>query len=152
VSWDDIELFLQRLNARDPKHTYRLPTDAEWEYAWRAGRTADEPANLDARAWYKENADGTTHPAGEKQPNAWGLYDMLGNVAEWVQDWYGHEYYAESPLNDPSGPRTGSYRVYRGGSWLDPVNNWRLTHRGFEFPVSRLYNVGFRVVRFPAGG
>ena len=86
---------------------------------------------------------------GEKQPNAWGLFDMDGNVAEWVEDWYGHEYYDESPLNDPAGPRTGSYRVFRGGSWLDPERNCRASFRGFDFPVNRFYNVGFRVVRTP---
>jgi formylglycine-generating enzyme required for sulfatase activity len=142
VSWDDIQVFLARLNARDAEHTYRLPTEAEWEYACR-----DESADVGARAWYKENSDGRTQAVGGKQPNARGLFDSVGNVAEWVADWYAHDYYAESEADDPRGPATGSYRVFRGGCWLDPAKYCRVTARNFEFPVSRLYNVGFRVVR-----
>jgi len=144
VSWDDIQAFLARLNARDRDHIYRLPTEAEWEYACR-----DDAAGLAERAWYKENSADRTQPVGGKQPNARGLYDTLGNVAEWVADWYGHDYYAESPAADPQGPASGSYRVFRGGSWLDPAKYCRITARNFEFPVSRLHNVGFRVVRTP---
>jgi formylglycine-generating enzyme required for sulfatase activity len=147
VSWDDIELFLNRLNARDPKHAYRLPTEAEWECAARAGAKQDRVANLDAVAWHDSNSSEQTQVVGQKQANASGLYDTLGNVAEWVNDWYGYEYYDQTPLRDPAGPRTGSYRVYRGGSWLAAAKDCTVTHRGFEFPVSRLYNVGFRVVR-----
>jgi formylglycine-generating enzyme required for sulfatase activity len=142
VSWDDVQAFLARLNARDREHTYRLPTEAEWEYACK-----DDAAELAAHAWYKDNSSGSTQPIGGKQPNARDLYDTLGNVAEWVQDWYGHDYYAESPAADPQGPPSGSYRVFRGGSWLDPGKYCRVTGRNFEFPVSRLHNVGFRVVR-----
>ena len=142
VSWDDIQVFLGRLNARDRDHNYRLPTEAEWEYA-----CGDAAAGLAAGAWYKDNSAGRTQPAGGRQPNTRGLFDTLGNVAEWVQDWYGRDYYAESPAADPQGPASGSYRVYRGGSWLDPAKYCRATARNFEFPVSRLYNVGFRVVR-----
>jgi formylglycine-generating enzyme required for sulfatase activity len=146
VSWDDIQVFLARLNARDRDHIYRLPTEAEWEYACR-GDTGDLPD----RAWYKDNSAGRTQPVGGKQPNARGMYDTLGNVAEWVADWYGQNYYAESPTTDPQGPASGSYRIFRGGSWLDAAKYCRLTARNFEFPVSRLYNVGFRVVRVPRG-
>ncbi|HTQ57682.1 MAG TPA: formylglycine-generating enzyme family protein [Bryobacteraceae bacterium] len=142
VSWDDIQVFLERLNARDRDHIYRLPTEAEWEYACR-GHSAD----LDGEAWYAANSTGRTQPVGGKRPNARGLYDALGNVAEWVADWYAHDYYADSPADSPTGPRTGSYRVFRGGCWLDPAKYCRVTARNFEFPVSRLYNVGFRVVR-----
>jgi formylglycine-generating enzyme required for sulfatase activity len=142
VSWDDIQVFLARIGARDREHTYRLPTEAEWEYA-----SKDDAADLAARAWYKDNSANSTQPVGAKQPNARGLYDMLGNVAEWVQDWYGQTFYAESPAADPQGPASGSYRVFRGGSWLDPAKYCRVTARNFEFPVSRLHNVGFRVVR-----
>lgn len=140
VSWDDVQVFLARLNARDDTHVYRLPTEAEWEYASKGG-------TADADAWYKANSDGHTQPVGLKKPNAWGLYDMQGNVAEWVADWYRAEYYEESPLSDPAGPRTGTYRVFRGGCWFDPVSDLRTSFRGFDFPVSRFYNVGFRVVR-----
>ncbi len=142
VSWDDIQAFLARLNARDREHTYRLPTEAEWEYACK-----DDAVGLSGYAWYKDNSGDRTRPVGGKQPNARGLYDTLGNVAEWVQDWYGRDYYAESPAADPPGPATGSYRVFRGGSWLDSAKYCRITARNFEFPVSRLHNVGFRVVR-----
>ncbi len=142
VSWDDIQVFLARLNARDREHLYRLPTEAEWEFA-----CTEAAAELAGRAWYKDNSGGRTQPVGGKQPNARGVYDTLGNVAEWVQDWYGRDYYAESPAADPQGPGSGSYRVFRGGSWLDPGKYCRVTARNFEFPVSRLHNVGFRVVR-----
>lgn len=142
VSWDDIQVFLARLNARDREHAYRLPTEAEWEYA-----CADGAGEIAARAWHKDNASGRTQPVGQKQPDARGMFDTLGNVAEWVEDWYSRDYYAESRAADPPGPATGSYRVFRGGSWLDPGKYCRATARNFEFPVSRLYNVGFRVVR-----
>lgn len=91
VSWDDIQVFLARLNARDREHLYRLPTEAEWEYA-----CFDDAAGLAASAWYKENSADRTHPVGGKQPNARGLFDTLGNVAEWVSDWYEREYRRES--------------------------------------------------------
>jgi formylglycine-generating enzyme required for sulfatase activity len=142
VSWDDIQAFLDRLNARDRDRLYRLPTEAEWEYA-----CGGEAAPLATTAWFKENSQGATHPVGALPPNPRGLCDTLGNVAEWVHDWYAHDYYAESPVSDPLGPRTGSYRVFRGGSWLDTARNCRITARNFEFPVSRLHNVGFRIVR-----
>ena len=142
ISWDDIQVFLARLNARDRDHTYRLPTEAEWEYACK-----DDAAGMAAHAWYKDNSGDSTHPVGGKQRNARGLYDTLGNVAEWVRDWYDRDYYAASPAADPQGPGSGSYRVFRGGSWLDPAKYCRVTARNFEFPVSPLHNVGFRVVR-----
>ncbi len=142
VSWDDIQAFLARLNLRARDHTYRLPTEAEWEYASR-----DDSAPLAAKAWFKDNSADRTQPAGGKRPNGRGMYDTLGNVAEWVQDWYSRDYYAESPVDDPRGPSAGSYRVFRGGCWLDSAKYCRVTARNFEFPVSRLYNVGFRVVR-----
>jgi formylglycine-generating enzyme required for sulfatase activity len=144
VSWDDIQTFLARLNLRDRDHIYRLPTEAEWEYASR-----DDSTQLAAKAWYKDNSEDRTQPVGGKQPNGRGMYDTLGNVAEWVQDWYSRDYYTESPVDDPRGPGTGSYRVFRGGCWLDPAKYCRVTARNFEFPVSRLHNVGFRVVRTP---
>lgn len=147
VSWDDVELFLKRLNARDSNHGYRLPTEAEWEYACKAGHK-ERPEALGATGWCKSDSGEQTHPVGLKKPNAWGLYDMDGNVAEWVQDWYSRNYYEGSPRVDPTGPRGGTYRVFRGGSWLDTPERCRAAYRGFDFPVSRFYNVGFRVVRF----
>lgn len=147
VSWDDIQVFLRRLNARDEAHRYRLPTEAEWEYACKAGVAADAPDQLSATAWYAPNSAEQTQPVGTKKPNAWGLYDMLGNVAEWVQDWYAPNYYATSPRMDPVGPASGSYRVFRGGCWFDKDKYCRAALRRFDFPISRFYNVGFRVVR-----
>jgi formylglycine-generating enzyme required for sulfatase activity len=152
VSWDDIQVFLARLNARDHDHFYRLPTEAEWEYACKAGSHGDDSAALGTAAWYKDNSGDRTRPVGEKQPNAWGLFDMLGNAAEWVQDWYGHDYYAESPAADPTGPGSGSYRVYRGGCWFELAKYCRSTARKFDFPVNRHDSVGFRVVRTRRAG
>jgi formylglycine-generating enzyme required for sulfatase activity len=141
VSWDDVQLFLARLNARDPEHRYRLPTEAEWEYACRAGAPPVKSG------WTEDTADGHPHEVGRLKPNAWGLYDMQGNVAEWVQDWYSRDYYEQSQRNDPQGPGAGSYRVFRGGSWLDAEKRCDPAFRGFDFPVNRFYNVGFRVAR-----
>ncbi len=140
VTWDDTQEFLKRLNARDTTHTYRLPTEAEWEYACRGG-------GGDHGAWFEANADNQTHPVGTKMANSLGLFDMFGNVAEWVQDWYERDYYGMSPEADPRGPETGSYRVYRGGCWFDPPRNLRASYRGFDLPINKTYAVGFRVVR-----
>ena len=149
VSWNDVQRFLRTLNARDSKHEYRLPTEAEWEYACRAGSTGDFSGDLDAMAWYEENSEEQTHPVGQKQPNAWGLYDMHGNVWEWVQDSYGFDYYDNGLAIDPQGPAAGSYRVYRGGCWHKPAAYCRSAVRGFDFPGQPYYSVGFRLVRTP---
>src|SRR5262249_32428411 len=117
VSWEDVQYFIWRLTAKEDGASYRLPTEAEWEYACRDGSTAsycfgDDPSELGEYAWYKENAGGQPHPVGRLKPNAWGLYDMHGNVFEWVQDWYGE--YAPESVTDPRGPTLGSSRVVRG--------------------------------------
>ena len=98
-------------------------------------------------AWSKESAGQTTHLIERKKPNRWGRYDMSGNVAEWVSDRYGADYYAGSPQSDPKGPSTGSYRVFKGGAWLTDAALCRLTIRNFDFPNIRFYHVGFRLVR-----
>jgi formylglycine-generating enzyme required for sulfatase activity len=121
VSWEDVQEFILRLNREEENgRRYRLPTEAEWEYAARAGSTGaysfgDDAGMLDAHAWYLDNAGGTTHPVGTRNPNAWGLHDMHGNVWEWVSDWYG--YYVDAPGTDPAGPPSGQDRVVRGGGW-----------------------------------
>lgn len=149
VSWDDIQVFLARLNAREPTHVYRLPTEAEWEYACRGGKPLGDPQGIGATAWYQPNSDEQTKPVGTKDPNAWGIHDMRGNVSEWVQDWFDYDYYGDSPVDDPRGPDSGEYRVYRGGCWFDSAQYCRPALRRFDFPISRFYNVGFRVVRTP---
>ena len=148
VSWEDVTLFLKRLNARDTRHAWRLPTEAEWEYACKAG--GEPETGLGATAWYKANSGDQTQPVATKTPNGWGLYDMQGNVAEWVQDWYSPDFYENSPAADPKGPEgpeTGSYRVFRGSCWHNTSENCRAAIRGFDFPVSRFDYVGFRLVR-----
>jgi formylglycine-generating enzyme required for sulfatase activity len=148
VSWDEVQQFLLALNARDHQHEYRLPTEAEWEYACRAGQS-DTMDKLEARAWYRDNSEGRTQSVGQKQPNAWGLYDMHGNVWEWVQDWYDPHYYRNSPATDPHGPKDASYRVYRGGSWYSSASDCRAAMRGFDLPANHYYSLGFRLVRTP---
>jgi len=147
VSWDDVQRFLAILNTRDTKHVYRLPTEAEWEYAAKAGNAQDPADDLKGRAWFEGNSGGQTQPTGLKEPNAWGLYDMQGNVSEWVSDWFGFDYYQDSPAADPSGPESGSYRIYRGCSWFGSAADCRSALRSFNFPIDGYYNVGFRLVR-----
>jgi formylglycine-generating enzyme required for sulfatase activity len=154
VSWDDVQEFFQRLNARKDGYHYRLPTEAEWEYAVRAGNRAARYGDLDSIAWYSENSGNETHTVGQKQPNAWGLYDMLGNVLEWVQDWCIRDYYQHSPSTDPAGPfyadssKPCGYQmshVVRGGSLL--YDDIRVSHRG-DLPSSyAFWFLGFRCVR-----
>ena len=119
---------------------YRLPTEAEWEYACRAGSTkryvfGDGPSALGAHAWTKRNSGGTLHPAGQKGANAWGLRDMLGHVWEWCNDWYAADYYLGSPKEDPRGPAQGEQRVLRGAAWDVEAAECRPAVRKKEFPV-----------------
>ncbi len=141
VTWTDAQRFVDRLNGMDPTAHYRLPTELEWEYAARAGATAEPSwAQIREMAWEQDVDKGTTHAVGGKQPNAWGLHDMLGNVWEWVSDFYN-----ERLFPDPAPPGTGSTHVLRGGSFVSDVKNttW-FTHAGG--PGSG-FDVGFRVVR-----
>ena len=128
---------------------YRLPTEAEWEYACRAGTTAPYHSgsywSLGGYAWFNNNSDNQTHPVGQKKPNAWGLYDMHGNVFEWCMDWF-TRYHANSPVHDPQGPPSGSARVRRGGCFSHGNGSARSASRANLQPKSRDSHIGFRVV------
>ncbi len=156
VSWEDAVEFCKRLSAKEGK-TYRLPTEAEWEYACRAGTTTrfgfgDDPASLGEYAWYRDNSDWKTHSVGEKKPNAWGVHDVHGNVWEWCADWYDGDYYIDAPTDDPSGPVTGSGRVFRGGCWRSVAGHCRAAGRYGCVPQGRIDYLGFRVAAVPPGG
>jgi formylglycine-generating enzyme required for sulfatase activity len=155
VSFEDVQAFLTKLNAGNDGYLYRLPTEAEWEYVARAGSAdqfggASVPnalvrfAKADDQAWY--NVD-QTMPVATKKPNAWGVYDIRGNVAEWIQDWYAPDYYQSSPATDPKGPASGDARVVRGGSFHSYPWLTRVSIRT-DFPEGySLYDLGFRLVR-----
>jgi formylglycine-generating enzyme required for sulfatase activity len=150
VSWEDTQEYIRRLNTREGGARYRLPTEAEWEYACRAGsQTAycfgDDPSQLSAYGWYVDNSGRVSHLVGQHKPNAWGLYDMHGNVWEWVQDWYGK--YTVEPVTDPQGSASGSYRVIRGGGWHIDARDCRSAYRGRRAPGYRVVDLGFRLLR-----
>ena len=147
VSWNDIQAFVKWVNSKEGK-TYRLPTEAEWEYACRAGSTTrfcfgNDKDRLGEYAWYRNNSGKHPHPVGGKKPNSWGLHDMHGNVSEWCQDWYGG--YTAASVTDPKGPASGSDRVARGGSWLGNARFCSSPFRYWFAPRSRLSGLGFRL-------
>jgi formylglycine-generating enzyme required for sulfatase activity len=157
VSWDDVQKFIKKLNEKEGTDKYRLPTEAEWEYACRAGTLTAFPTgkiteldckldpNLDAIGWYCYNAGNIIHPVAQKKPNAWGLYDMLGNVQEWCQDQFGP--YLPGEVNDPKGPAAGTYRVMRGGTWYSRARDCRAASRFGSPPHYRFRHIGFRLCR-----
>ena len=134
------------------KNGWRLPTEAEWEYAAMGGVKSKgyEYAgsnSADAVAWYQVTSEITAHPVGTKRANELGIYDMSGNVWEWCWDWYGSDYYGKSPAKDPRGPSSGTNRVDRGGSWLYEATDLRVANRNYVDPSARSYALGFRLVR-----
>ncbi|MEO7414954.1 MAG: formylglycine-generating enzyme family protein [Opitutaceae bacterium] len=155
VSWNDAMKFCAALTERERAagrlpdgYVYTLPTEAQWEYACRAGTTGSYAGEPDAMAWYDKNSGGTTHPVGLKRPNAWGLHDLLGNVLEWCYDWYGD--YRGGAATDPDGPRSGYFRMARGGSWRVGVIVCRSAARSGGSPDRRDYTIGFRLALAPA--
>jgi len=157
VSWEDAVSFCKKLSEMPEEKAagreYRLPTEAEWEYACRAGSTTtystgDTAESLGEYAWFKENAGNETHPVGEKKPNRWGVYDMHGNVWEWCQDWYAD--YPPDASTDPHGPKGGALRVSRGGSWINVAAICRAAFRCTYTPSYRTFNDGFRLALSPS--
>ena len=145
VSWHKCREFCKALSSKLGV-TVDLPTEAQWEYACRAGTTGAYAGDLDAMAWYSKNSGMETHPVGQKKANTWGLYDMYGNVWEWCLDWYRKDYYTESPTSDPCGPNNGSIQVIRGGGWSNNIWDCRSANRGHRGPGSWYYDLGFRIV------
>jgi formylglycine-generating enzyme required for sulfatase activity len=165
VSWDEVQDFLKKLNAQYPGNNYRLPTEAEWEYAARGGgkavlfgngkNTADpNEINIDGNISYKKTysklgeSPSKTVPTGSlHSPNMLGLHDMSGNVYEWCSDWYASDYYKNSPTTNPTGPSSGSSRVCRGGSWGNSPQYCRVATRSLSFPYNIDPFIGFRLSR-----
>ena len=154
VSWEDAMQFCRKLTERERSagrlpegYEYTLPTEAQWEYACRAGTTGDYAGVLDAMAWYGNNSGDTTHPVGQKRPNAWGLFDMHGNVWEWCRDWYDN--YPRGSVADPAGPSSGLFRVFRGGCWTNDASRCCSAYRCKFIPGNRYYFLGFRVALAP---
>ncbi len=157
VTWDDAQSFAAKVSSLSGR-TFRLPTEAEWEWACRAGTATrfywgDDPAydDIDRQAWWRGTAmiteDQHARPVGLKPPNPWGLYDMSGNASEWCHDW--HSYYAGEPAIDPAGPALAEHRVIRGGSWLTIGGHCRSARRNHDIPSASLVDTGFRVVSGP---
>ena len=148
VSFNNCQEFLSKAGDE-----LRLPTEAEWEYACRAGSSSayffgDSSSDLGSYAWYSDNSSSTTHEVGQKKPNNWNLYDMLGSVWEWCQDWYDKDYYSRSPLGDPQGASSGQFRVIRGGCWVYGYgSHCRSASRGGYKPGGQYGIIGFRLAR-----
>jgi len=149
VSWFMAQRFTEELGKMDPEYNYRLPTEAEWEYAARAGSKTMRPWPLDdleEHAWFINNSGDEQQPVGTRKPNAFGLYDMIGNVWEWTADWYAADTYKTGQRFDPQGPDTGRVRTRRGGSYHCPLHMTRVGLRSADEPGQRYSVLGFRVV------
>ena len=152
VTWQDTQRFIEKLNARDKQFRYRLPSEAEWEYAARAGNSGVRPfpiERLDKHAWYIENSGDIIQPVASRQANAWGLHDMLGNVWEWTNDWHDPNYYANSPLISPPGPADGTKKIRRGASFHCQLHLVRPAYRAADSPDLRYSVLGFRLLAKP---
>ena len=149
VSWEDCQEFCQKLSQKLGQ-TVKLPTEAQWEYACRAGTTGAYAGTLDEMAWYDDNSGPTPHVVGQKIPNAWGLYDMHGNVYEWCSDYYDKNYYSRSPTSDPENTATSRSRVGRGGGWCVAAEVCRSAHRDWSEPGYRGSGLGLRLLVVPS--
>jgi formylglycine-generating enzyme required for sulfatase activity len=159
VRWTEAAAFCRAVTERERQahhlptgYEYRLPTEAEWEYACRAGTTnlysfGDDPTVAGQFAWTLENSDGKTHPVGQKLPNPWGLHDVHGNAWEWCSDWFAP--FPTSDTRDPIGPGTGTFKVFRGGGWNNAVELARSANRFMMSPTNGIYFVGFRLALGP---
>jgi formylglycine-generating enzyme required for sulfatase activity len=150
VSWNDVQEFIKKLNALNDSYQYRLPSEAEWEYACRAGTTGEFAGDLNSMAWYEKNSEDKLHPVGQKQPNAWGLYDMHGNVNEWAMD-YSHENYNGAPTDGSAWLSGGdsNKRVWRGGDYREADASSSSGSRNWSPADSDDYRHGVRVVAVP---
>ena len=153
VSWNDCQTFIEKLNSLTGR-TFRLPAEAEWEFASRGGNNSrgykySGSNYLGDVAWYTENSNGKTHAVATKQANELGIYDMSGNVWEWCSDWYDSNYYKNSDSNNPRGAYTGSYRVFRGGCWLNIARYCRVSDRSCSTPDFRGSGLGLRLALVP---
>jgi formylglycine-generating enzyme required for sulfatase activity len=151
VSWDDCQRFIAKLNQLTGKNSFRLPTEAEWEYACRAGTTSERYGDLNAVAWYSANSGNLTHSVAQKLPNDWGLYDTLGNVDEWCADWWSETFYSQSPAVDPQGPPSGAKRVLRGGDSFFEAEWSRAAFRIDAEPSHANKATGLRLAAASAG-
>lgn len=145
VSYHEVQTFLSRLRSRTGL-LFRLPSEAEWEKCARAGSSSEHYGSLDRIAWSSDNSRAKLHPVGLKQPNTYGLYDMLGNVWEWCSDWFSADYYTQSPYRDPQGPEQGDRKITRGGGFQHHGRYLRLSHRNDMAPEETRPHLGFRLV------
>ena len=151
VNWDEVREYLKKLSQLTGKK-FRLPTEAEWEYACRAGSNTiyyfgNDINDIERYAWYYSNSNQRTHPAGQKEPNSWGLYDMYGNVCEWCSDWYEENFYSIAPINNPKGPIFSHARTVRGGYWRVNKEDLYSAGRNSYYPSRRYNYIGFRCLQ-----
>ena len=154
VSWNDAQEFIKNLNTKEGTDKYRLPSEAEWEYAARAGTTTrysfgDSESRLGEYAWYGGNSGSEIHPVGQKKPNSWGLYDMHGNVEEWIQDLYHYQYKGAPTDGSAWDDGVDSFRVKRGGDWVYRAQNCRSAARSYGLPDECYRTLGFRLLQEP---